>query len=116
VTTTKLLAQSDPAGDAVDPVQSELAQLDVAPYETMRLSVGNSVNSPASLLIAIAHVNEPNTPNASSITLLDSFTVTPDQSVSNAYEVPGKTVVITANPENQASGCFVFFTVYARTD
>jgi hypothetical protein len=43
----------------------------------MRLSVGNWVDSPASLLISIAHVNDPNTTNASAITALDSFTVTP---------------------------------------
>lgn len=114
--TTKLLAKSNPAGDAVGPVQSKLAQLDVAAYEAIRLSVGNWVNSPASLLIGIAHVNEPNTPNASAITLLDSFAVAPGESVSRLYEVPGDTVLITANPENQASGCSVFFTVYARAD
>jgi hypothetical protein len=114
--TTKLLAQSNPAGDAVDPVQSQLAQLDVAAYRTMRLSVGNWVDSPASLLISIAHINEPNTPNASAITGLDHFTVTPGESVSTVYEVPGQTVSITANPENQVTGCFVFFTVYARAD
>jgi hypothetical protein len=90
VTTTKLLAQSNPAGDAVAPVQSQLAQLDVAPFRTMRLSVGNWVNSPASLLIGIAHVNKPNTPNASAITALDSFTVTPGESVSKTYDVPGR--------------------------
>jgi hypothetical protein len=113
---TKLLAQSKPAGDAVDPVQSELAQLDVAAYRTIRLSVGNWVGSPASLLIGISHVNDPNTANASAITALDSFTVAPGESVSTAYEVPGETVSITANPENQATGCSVFFTVYARAD
>jgi hypothetical protein len=116
VTATKLLAQSNPAGDAVDPVQSQLAQLDVTHYQTMRLSVGNWVNSLASLLIAISHINEPNTPNASAITLLDSFTVIPGESVSKAYEVPGETVAITASPENQVNGCSVFFTVYARAD
>lgn len=114
--TTKLLAKSNPAGDAVDPVQSQLAQLDVAPYEAMRLSVGNWVNSPEPLVIGIAHVNEPDTPNASAITALDTFIVTPDESVSRLYQVPGETVLITASPENQASGCLVFFTVYARAD
>jgi hypothetical protein len=116
VPTTKLLAQSNPAGDAVDPLQSKLAQLDVAAYEAMRLSVGNWVNSPAALVIDIAHINEPNTPNANAITALDTFVVAPGESVSRLYEVPGDTVLISASPETQASGCSVFFTVYARTN
>jgi hypothetical protein len=116
VATTKILAQSSPTGDAVDAVQSELAVLDVSAYRTMRLSVGNWESSPASLVISIAHVNDPNTAYPSAITTLDQFTVAPDGWISTAYEVPGQTVSISASPEPQVTGCSVFFTVYARAD
>lgn len=113
---TSLLAASNPSGDAVGPDQAQLAQLDLSAYQIMQLSVGNSVNSPAFVVIEIAHVDQPNTPNANAITALDSFTVAPGDSVSRLYEVPGQTVLITAAPEDLASGCVVFFTVYAWAD
>lgn len=49
---TKLLAQGNQFN--VDPVQSELAQLDVSSYRTIRLSVGNWEGSPAPVIIALS--------------------------------------------------------------
>lgn len=112
---TKLLAMGNPADVAPD--QSELAQLDVSSYRTIRLSVGNWEGSPGPVLIAISHVDQPNTPNANLITRLDSFTVPPGASVSKGYQVPGEVVVFLASPEQPPlDGIQVFFTVYGRTD
>jgi len=112
---TKLLAKGNPT--LVDPVQSELAQLDLAPYEAIRLSVGNWEGSPGPVLIAISQVDQPNTPNANLIASVDSFTLAPDESVSKVYKVPGGVVVFLANPEQPPqSGIQVFFTIYGRGD
>src|SRR5215469_2014910 len=112
---TKLLAKGNPI--QVDPVQSELAQLDLAPYEAIRLSVGNWEGSPGPVLIAISQVDQPNTPNANLIASVDSFTLAPDESASKVYEVPGEVVVFLANPEQPPlSGIQVFFTIYGRAD
>ena len=72
----QLKALAESAGDTVGQVQARLAKLCVRRSDH-GLPAGNSVNSPASLLVGIAHVNEPNTPNASAISALDSFTVAP---------------------------------------
>src|SRR5208283_370077 len=72
---TKLLAKGNPA--VVAPDQSELAQLDLSSYRAIRLSVGNWVGSPVSAIIAVSHVDQPDTPNANLITGLDSFAVPP---------------------------------------
>jgi hypothetical protein len=113
--TTKLLAQGNPAD--VGPDQAELAQLDVSRYGAVRLSVGNWAGSPAAVVIAISHVDQPGTPNANLITSLDSFTVAPGGSASQVYEVPGEVVVLLADPDPpQVSGIKVDFTVYGRID
>ncbi len=112
---TKLLAKGNPTN--VDLIQSELAQLDVSSYHTIRLSAGNWEGSPAPVVIAISHVDQPNTPNANLITGLDSFALPPGESISKVYEVPGEVVVFLANPEQPPlDGIQVFFTVYGRTD
>lgn len=112
---TKLLASGNPAN--VDSVQSQLAQLDVSSYGTIRLSAGNWEGSPAPVVIAISQVDQPNTPNANLITSLDSFTLAPGESASRVYEVPGEVVVFLANPELPPQGGIqVFFTVYGRAD
>jgi hypothetical protein len=112
---TKLLAKGNPVN--VDPVQSQLAQLDVSAYRTVRLSVGNWEGSPAAVIISVSHVDQPNTPNANLITLLDSFTLQPGASISNVYEVPGDVVAFLANPEQPPqAGVSVLFTIYGRAD
>ena len=112
---TKLLASGNPID--VDPVQSELAQLDVSSYRTIRLSAGNGDGSPAPVIVAVSHVDQPNTSNANLITALDSFTLAPGESVSKVYEVPGTVVVFVAQPEHPPlAGIGVFFTIYGRTD
>ena len=112
---TKLIASGNPS--VIDPVQSQLTLLDLSRYRIIRLSIGNWAFSPAPLLIGVNHIYEPNTPNASAITLLDSFTLARgDWGVSRLYEVPGQTVSITANPEGQASGCQAFYTLHAWDD
>jgi hypothetical protein len=112
---SKLLAKGNPT--QVDPVQSELAQLDLARYETIRLSVGNWEGSPGPVVIAISQVDQANTPNANAIASVDSFTLAPDESASKVYEVPGEVVVFAASPEQPPmSGIQVFFTIYGRAD
>jgi hypothetical protein len=112
---TKLLAKGNPAD--VGPDQSELAQLDLSSYRAIRLSVGNWVGSPAAVIIAVSHVDQPDTQNANLITSLDSFTLTPGGSASKVYEVPGEVVVFLASPEQPpVSGIKVDFTIYGRTD
>jgi hypothetical protein len=86
-------------------------------YRAIRLSVGNWADSPAPVIIAVSHVDQPNTPNANFITGLDSCTLAPGESASKVYEVPGEVVVFLASPEQpQVSGIQVFFTIYGRTD
>lgn len=112
---TKLLAQGNPID--VGPIQQQLAQLDLSPYRAIRLSAGNWEQSPAPVVIALSHVDQPNTPNANVITILDSFVLAPDESVSKVYEVPGEVVAFMANPDPpQTTGISVFFTVYGRAD
>ena len=112
---TKLLASGNPADVAPD--QSELAQLDLSSYSAIRLSAGNWADSPAPVIIAVSHVDQPDTPNANLITGLDSFTLAPGESASKVYEVPGETVVFLASPEQPpVSGIQVFFTIYGRAD
>ena len=101
---------------AVDSVQSQLTQLDLRRYRIIRLSIGNWAFSPAPLLIGVEHIYEPNTPNASSITLLDKFTLAPGDWVSRLYQVPGQTVAFSASPECQASGCQLDYTLDAWND
>ena len=113
---TKLLAASAPSGDVVGPVQSQLAQLDLSRYRFIRLSIGAASSNPASLGISLAHVAEPNTPNANLIAALDFFTLAPGDWVSRLYQVPGQTVAFSASPEGQASGCQLDYTLYAWND
>jgi hypothetical protein len=111
---TKLLASGNPAD--IDPDQSQLAQLDLSSYCAIRLSAGNWVGSPAPVIIAISHVDQPNTPNANLITSLDSFALAPGESTSKVYDVPGEVVVFLASPEQPPlSGIKVDFTIYGRT-
>jgi len=112
---TKLLAKGNAI--QVDQDQSELAQLDLARYETIRLSVGNWEGSPGPVAIDISQIDQPNTPNANAIASVDSFTLAPDESASKVYEVPGEVVVFLASPEQPPlSGIQVDFTIYGRTD
>ena len=112
---TKLLAAGNQM--TVDEDESELAQLDVSAYRTIRLSVDNWVNSPAGVVIGVSHVDQPNTVNANLITALDSFTVPPGGSVSKVYEVPGAVVTFLASPEHPPlAGIEIDFTVYGRAD
>jgi len=111
---TKLLAKGNPI--QVDPDQSQLAQLDVSAYRTIRLSAGNGEGSPGPVLIAISQIDQPNTPNANAIALVDSFTLAPGESASKVYEVLGDVVAFLANPEPPQSGIYLFFTIYGRTE
>jgi len=112
---TKLLANGNQM--TVDESESELAQLDLSAYRTIRLSVDNWVNSPAPVVIGVSHVDEPNTINANLITSLDSFTVPPGGSISRVYEVPGEVVAFLASPEHPPlAGIEIDFTVYGRVD
>jgi acetaldehyde dehydrogenase (acetylating) len=112
---TKLLADGNQM--TVDESESQLAQLDLSAYRSIRLSVDNWVNSPAPVVIAVSHVDQPNTINANFITALDSFTVPPGGSVSRVYEVPGEVVAFLASPEHPPlPGIEIFFTVYGRAD
>jgi acetaldehyde dehydrogenase (acetylating) len=112
---TKLLANGNQM--TVDEDESELAQLDLSAYRTIRLSVDNWVNSPAPVVIVASHVDQPNTINANLITELGSFTVPPGKSVSRVYEVPGEMVAFLARPEHPPlAGIEIDFTVYGRAD
>jgi hypothetical protein len=112
---TKLLADGNQM--TVDEDGSELVQLDVSCYRTIRLSVDNWVNSPAPVVIGVSHVDQPNTINASFITALDSFTVPPGGSVSRVYDVPGEVVAFLASPEHPPVAAIeIDFTVYGRAD
>jgi hypothetical protein len=110
---TKLLANGNQM--TVDEDESELAQLDLSAYRIIRLSVDNWVNSPAPVVIAVSHVDQPNTINANFVTGLDSFTVPPGESVSRVYEVPGEVVTFLARPDHPPlAGIEIGFTVYGR--
>lgn len=112
---TKLLANGNQM--TVDEDASELAQLELSAYRTIRLSVDNWVNSPAPVVISVLHVDQANTINANFITDLDSFTVPPGGSASRVYEVPGVVVTFLARPEHPPlAGIEIDFTVYGRTD
>jgi hypothetical protein len=112
---TKLLAKGNPI--QVDPAQSELAQLDVSPYRSIRVSAGNWAGSPGPVVITITQVDQPNTPDANFITGVDAFTLAPDEWASKVYEIPGEVVAFVANPEHPPlDGIQVFFTIYGRTD
>ena len=112
---TKLLAKGNPI--QVDPAQSELAQLDVSSYRSVRLSVGNWAGSPGPVVITITQVDQPNTPNASFIAGVDALTLAPDEWASKVYEIPGEVVAFVASPEQSPlDGIQVFFTIYGRTD
>jgi hypothetical protein len=111
---TKLLAKGDPI--QVDPAQSELAQLDVSSYGSVRLSVGNKADSPGPAVITIAQVDQPNTPDANFIAGIGAFTLAPDEWASRVYEIPGEVVAFVAGPEQPPlGGIQVFFTIYGRT-
>ena len=112
---TKLLAAGNQM--TVDEDESELAQVDVSAYRTIRLSVDNWVSSPAPVVIGVSHVDQPNTVNANFITALDSFTVPPGGSVSRVYEVPGEVVAFLATPQHPPlAGIEIDFTVFGRAD
>lgn len=111
---TKLLAKGNPI--QVDPVQSQLAQLDVSSYRRIRLSAGNWEGSPGPVLIAISQIDQPNTPTANAIVLVDSFTIAPGESASKVYEVLGDVVAFLANPEPSQSGIQLFFTIYGQKE
>jgi hypothetical protein len=112
---TKLLACGNQM--TVDEYESQLAQLDLSAYHTIRLSVDNWVNSPAPVVIGVSQVDEPSTINANFITSVDSFTVPPGGSVSRVYEVPGEVVAFLARAEHPPlAGIEIDFTVYGRAD
>jgi hypothetical protein len=112
---TKLLASGNPTD--VDPVQSQLAQLDVSPYGTIRLSAGNWGGSPGPVVIAVSQVDQPDTPNANLIASVDSFALAPGESASKVYKALGEVVVFVASPQQPPlAGIQVFFTIYGRTD
>jgi hypothetical protein len=111
---TKLLAKGNPI--QVDPGQSQLALLDVASYRRIRLSAGNWEGSPGPVLIVISQIDQPNTPNANAIALVDSFTLAPGESASKVYEVLGDVVAFLANPEPSQSGIQLFFTIYGQKE
>jgi hypothetical protein len=112
---TKLLAAGNPID--VDPDQSQLAQLDLSSYRTIRLSAASGAGSPGPVIVGAAHVDQPDAPHANLITTLDSFTLAPDESVSKVYEVPGEVVVFYAQPESPPlAGIGLFFTIYGRAD
>jgi acetaldehyde dehydrogenase (acetylating) len=112
---TKLLAAGNQM--TVDEDESELAELDLSAYRTIRLSVDNWVNSPAPVVIGVSHVDQPNTVNANFITAVDSFTVPPGGSVSRVYEVPGEVVAFLASPAHPPlAGIEIDFTVFGRAD
>ena len=111
---TTLLAKGNPI--QVGPAQSELAQLDVSSYRSIRLSAGNWAGSPGPVVITITQVDQPNTPNANAIALVDSFTLAPGESASKVYEVLGDVVAFLANPEPSQSGIQLFFTIYGQKE
>ena len=112
---TKLLANGNQM--TVDEDESQLVQLDLSAYRTIRLSVDNWVNSTAPVVIDVSQVDQPNTINANFITSLDSFTVPPGGSVSRVYEVPGEVVAFLASPEHPPlAGIEIDFTVYGWAD
>ncbi len=112
---TKLLASGNQTN--VDPVQSQLAQLDLSPYRTIRLSIASWEGSAGPVIIAISQVDQPNTPNTNLIALVDSFTLAPGESASKVYEVPGEVVVFLADPQPPPlDGIQVDFTIYGRAD
>lgn len=112
---TRLLASGNPID--VDPDQSELAQLDLSQFGTIRLSAGNGAGSPGPVVVGASHVDQPGTPSANLITELDSFSLAPGESVSKVYEVPGEVVVFWAQPETPPlAGIGLFFTIYGRAD
>lgn len=115
VATTKLLASGSEF--AVDPEQSELAQLELSPYRAVRLSVGNWVGSTSPVEIAASHVASAGSPNANLITGLDSFTLAPGDSATKVYEVPGNVVVFLASPQSTpTAGVQIDVTICGRTD
>ena len=110
---TTLLASGN--GISVSVGGTTLAQLDLTQYRAMRLTVAASAFNPADVLVAIAHVDQPNTSNANAIDNLDRYLVSADGNVSRSYDVPGQSIDIEAFPEGDVSGCTVFFTVYAQS-
>ena len=94
-----------------------LVQLDVSAYRTIRLSAGNWAESPGPVVIYISQIDQPDTPNANAIVMVDSFTLAPEESASKVYEILGEVVEFMAEPEDPAvAGIVVFFTIYGWTD
>ena len=86
-------------------------------YRTIRLSAGNGAGSPGPVVVAISQIDQPGTPNANAIALVDSFTLAPDESASKVYEVLGDVVAFVAQPETPPlAGIGLFFTIYGRAD
>ena len=112
--TTVLVASGN--GVAIDPSGTELAQVDVAQYRTVRITAANWAFSPTSIRVAIVHVTSPGTPETGAIDALDSYTLGPDENTSTSYDVPGDTILMSVRSTTDSAGCRVFFTIYGRPD
>jgi len=112
--TTVLIASGN--GVAIGATGTELAQLDVAQYRSVRITVANWAFSPSSIQVTITHIMNPGTPAASGIDGLDSYILGPDENTSKSYEVPGETISVNVRPTNDSAGCQAFFTIYGRPD
>jgi hypothetical protein len=65
----------------------------------------------------VSRVALPDTPNASLITSIGTFTLVPGGSASKVYKVPGEVVVFLASPGHlPLAGIQIDFTIYSRTD
>lgn len=114
VATTVLVASGN--GVAIDASGTELAQVDVAQYRTVRITAANWAFSPTSIRVSIVHVTNPGTPEAGAIDGLDSYILGPDENTSKSYDVPGDTILMSARSTSDSAGCRVFFTIYGRPD
>lgn len=111
---TVLIASGN--GVAIDAAGTGLAELDVAQYRSVRITVANWAFSPSSIQVDIAHIINPGTPGANAIDGLDSYILGPDETTSKSYEVPGETIALNAHSTSNSAGCQAFFTIYGRPD
>lgn len=110
---TTLLASGEGVSGGVG--GTTLAQLDLTQYRAVRITVAAAASNPADVLVVVAHIDQPNTPNANAIDNLDRYTLPANGNVSRSYDMPGQNVDIAAFPEGGVSGCTVLFTVYAQS-